>query len=146
MYHCTLTPPLSHFTLTLIASDMPFSARPSPLPEGRVDSVRKLFLPYLRWLDCCTKQTKSILPCSQPWRRSCCSANFKPRLFSCTTSAIYAKDSLWNVRHNHRVLKLKLNMIYFLFFFCSATHAVISSNVWHPKQVGNQALVSKKSV
>lgn len=28
-----LTPPLSHFTLTLIASEMPFSAFPRPLPS-----------------------------------------------------------------------------------------------------------------
>lgn len=46
LHHCTLTPPLSHFTLTLIASDMPFSARPSPLPEDRVDRVKHLRLPY----------------------------------------------------------------------------------------------------
>lgn len=30
-----LTPPLSHFTLTLMASGKPFSPRPSPLPEER---------------------------------------------------------------------------------------------------------------
>lgn len=35
-----LTPPLSHFTLTLMASDMPFSARPSPLPAETEDRVR----------------------------------------------------------------------------------------------------------
>lgn len=32
----TLTPPLSHLTLTLIASDMPFAARPRPLPKSTV--------------------------------------------------------------------------------------------------------------
>lgn len=44
---------------------------------------------------------QSILPCSQPWRRSCCSANFKPRLFSCTTSAICVKRTVWRVLASH---------------------------------------------
>lgn len=84
-----LTPPLSHLTLTLMASDMPFSARPSPLPADRADPMRSSHpdVTHQTWRD----WIPVFLPCSQPWRRSCCSANFKPRLFSSTTSAICLK-------------------------------------------------------
>lgn len=74
-----LTPPLSHFTLTLIASEMPFSALPRPLPikvtwqQQLVNQYPPIEASTLIYL---------ISPCSQPWRRSCCSANFSPRLFS----------------------------------------------------------------
>lgn len=94
VHRITLTPPLSHFTLTLIASDMPFSARPSPLPEDRVYWIRNLQEFPSVWIVAQNQYRSSISPCSQPWRRSCCSANFKPRLFSCTTSAICLKESL----------------------------------------------------
>lgn len=37
-----LTPPLPHFTFTLMGSDMPFSARPRPFPAERAGSVARL--------------------------------------------------------------------------------------------------------
>lgn len=44
----SLTPPLLHFTLTFIASEIPFSARPRPLPVCTMNKlsskVPKLYL------------------------------------------------------------------------------------------------------
>lgn len=79
----SLTPPLLHLTLTLMASEIPFSARPRPLPVCSIKTVElQCYKMYFKTHD-------RLPPCSQPWRRSCCSANFKPRLFSWTISAIW---------------------------------------------------------
>lgn len=55
----SLTPPLSHFTLTLIASDMPFSARPSPLPEDGMDEKSAPLSDTLQSFNGCTKELRA---------------------------------------------------------------------------------------